>query len=58
MAGLGPRRPSRVQYTAPTETGEPAAVAQETADDAVVVDADASRAERRRAQRANRKRKR
>ena len=52
------RRPARMQYTAPTETGEVAAVAADADDDVVTVDANASRAERRRAERANRKRKR
>ena len=56
LAGLGPRRPSRLQYTAPTETGGVAAVSEELDSEPLEVDPNASRAERRRAERANRKR--
>jgi preprotein translocase subunit SecA len=56
IAGLGPQRPARLQYSAPTETGEVVARAEEFEGE-VEVDPNASRAERRRAQRANRKRR-
>ena len=55
--GLGPQRPQRLEYTAPTVDGEAGVVhASEDVDDVPVVGADASRAERRRAERAARKR--
>ena len=57
VAGLGPRRPARLQYTAPTEDGGVSAVAEDVAED-VAVDPNASRAERRRAARAGKKRSR
>jgi preprotein translocase subunit SecA len=57
LAGLGPRRPERLQYTSPTETGGVASVTDVEAEGPVEVDPNASRAERRRAERANRKRK-
>jgi len=55
--GLGPQRPQRLEYTAPTVDGEAGVVhASEDVDDVPVVGSDASRAERRRAERAARKR--
>ncbi len=58
LAGLGPRRPRRLQYTSPSETGGVQAESQDTSDGEVDVDPNASRAERRRAERASKKRKR
>ncbi len=57
LAGLGPRRPTRLQYTAPTETGGVSAVSQDGDSGPAAIDPNATRAERRRAERANRKRK-
>ena len=57
LAGLGPRRPERLQYTSPTETGGVASVTDVEDEGPVNVDPNASRAERRRAERANKKRK-
>ncbi len=57
LAGLGPRRPTRLQYTAPTEDGGVAATSEDLGEEQVPLDPNASRAERRRAQRANKKRK-
>ena len=55
--GLGPQRPQRLEYTAPTVDGEAGVLhASEDVDDVPEVGADASRAERRRAERAARKR--
>jgi preprotein translocase subunit SecA len=55
--GLGPRRPQRLEYTAPSVDGEAGVVHEsEDVDEVPVVGADASRAERRRAERAARKR--
>jgi len=55
--GLGPQRPQRLEYTAPTVDGEAGVVhASEDVDEVPEVGADASRAERRRAERAARKR--
>ena len=58
VAGLGPRRPQRLQYTAPTETGGVSARAESTGGDEpeAELDPNASRAERRRAERATKKR--
>jgi preprotein translocase subunit SecA len=58
LAGLGPQRPSRLQYTAPTEDGGVLAVAEDVEGEDEVVDPNASRAERRRVERVNKKRKR
>jgi preprotein translocase subunit SecA len=58
IAGLGPApRPARLQYSAPSETGEVLARAEDAGDEPVVVDPNATRAERRRAERANKKRR-
>jgi preprotein translocase subunit SecA len=55
--GLTPKRPQRLEYTAPTVDGEGGVSHDaEDVDDVPVVGADASRAERRRAERAARKR--
>jgi preprotein translocase subunit SecA len=54
--GLGPQRPQRLEYTAPTIDGEGDVVRRgEDVDDVPEVGPDASRAERRRAERAQRK---
>ena len=55
-----PKRPSRLEYSAPSIDGDAGVQsrAEEVDGDDVAADLDASRAERRRAQRANRKRKR
>ena len=55
--GLSPNRPQQLQYSAPSETGEVVRGAMEAnAEGIVEVGPGASRAERRRAERANRKR--
>ncbi len=55
--GLGPQRPQHLEYTAPSVDGEAGVItSSEDLDDVPVVGADASRAERRRAERAARKR--
>jgi preprotein translocase subunit SecA len=55
--GLGPQRPQHLEYSAPTVDGEAGVVHQtEDLDEVPVVGPDASRAERRRAERAARKR--
>ncbi|MBI1377078.1 MAG: preprotein translocase subunit SecA [Frankiales bacterium] len=55
--GLGPQRPQRLEYSAPTVDGEGGVVhAAEEVDDVPDVSSDAPRAERRRAERAARKR--
>ena len=57
--GLGPSRPQHMEYSAPSETGGVMHGQLEVEDGEIVeVDANASRAERRRAERANRKRRR
>ena len=56
--GLAPSRPQQLEYSAPSETGGVERGAMVLDDDAIVeVDPNASRAERRRAERANRKRR-
>ena len=56
--GLGPSRPAHMEYSAPDETGGVQHGQMESADGGIVeVDPNASRAERRRAERANRKRR-
>ena len=56
--GLGPSRPQHMEYSAPDETGGVSHGAMEADDEGIVeVDPNASRAERRRAERANRKRR-
>ncbi len=56
--GLGPSRPQHLEYSAPSETGEVTHGEMEYEDGGIVeVDPNASRAERRRAERANRKRR-
>jgi acyl-CoA synthetase (NDP forming) len=56
--GLGPSRPQHMEYSAPSETGGVAVGQMEVdAEGIVEVDPNASRAERRRAERANRKRR-
>ena len=56
--GLGPARPQLLQYSAPTAEGGVAREAlQPDGEEPIEVDPNASRAERRRAERANRKRK-
>ncbi|MDD2859366.1 MAG: preprotein translocase subunit SecA, partial [Candidatus Nanopelagicales bacterium] len=52
--GLTPTRPAHLEYSAPDESG---GVVHESVDVDVAVDPNASRAERRRAERANRKRR-
>jgi preprotein translocase subunit SecA len=55
--GLGPQRPAHLEYTAPSVDGEAGVVhASEDVDEVVEVGPDATRAERRRAERAARKR--
>ena len=55
--GLGPSRPAHLEYTAPGEDGDVVHGEMESEDGGFVeVDPNASRAERRRAERANRKR--
>jgi len=55
--GLGPQRPQRLEYTAPSVDGEAGVVHDsEDLDEVTEVGPDASRAERRRAERAARKR--
>jgi preprotein translocase subunit SecA len=55
--GLGPQRPQRLEYTAPSVDGEAGVVHDsEDLDEVLEVGPDASRAERRRAERAARKR--
>ncbi|MEZ5117133.1 MAG: preprotein translocase subunit SecA [Candidatus Nanopelagicales bacterium] len=57
--GLGPARPQRLEYSAPSVDGAGGVTHREVDEDAdLEVSADASRAERRRAARAQRKRKR
>jgi preprotein translocase subunit SecA len=57
--GLGPSRPQHLEYSAPSESGGVTHGQMEVEDGGIVeVDPDASRAERRRAERANRKRRR
>ena len=57
--GLGPQRPQRMEYSAPSESGGVVHGQLEVDEDGIVeVDENASRAERRRAERANRKRRR
>ena len=54
--GLGPTRPSHLEYSAPGESGDVVHGEMEVEDGGIVeVDPNASRAERRRAERANRK---
>ena len=54
--GLGPTRPSHLEYSAPGESGDIVHGEMEVEDGGIVeVDPNASRAERRRAERANRK---
>ena len=53
--GLGPKRPAQLEYSAPGESGDVVRGSMDV-DGEVPVSPDASRAERRRAQRANRKR--
>ena len=56
--GLTPNRPQHMEYSAPDEDGGVAHGAMENTDEGLVeVDPNASRAERRRAERANRKRR-
>jgi len=56
--GLGPQRPQRLEYTAPTVDGEGGPVHRgEDVEDIPELGPDASRAERRRAERAQRKRR-
>ena len=56
--GLAPSRPQQLEYSAPSETGGVERGAMIVEDDGIVeVDPNASRAERRRAERANRKRR-
>jgi preprotein translocase subunit SecA len=56
--GLGPQRPQRLEYTAPSVDGEAGVVQRaEDVDDVAELSPDASRAERRRAERAARKKK-
>ena len=56
--GLGPSRPQHMEYSAPSETGGVTHGEMELEEGGIVeVDENASRAERRRAQRANRKRR-
>ena len=56
--GLGPSRPQHMEYSAPSENGGVAVGQMEVEADGIVeVDPNASRAERRRAERANRKRR-
>ncbi|MFN8173035.1 MAG: preprotein translocase subunit SecA [Candidatus Nanopelagicales bacterium] len=55
--GLGPARPAHMEYSAPSDSGGVVHGAMESEDGGIVeVDPNASRAERRRAERANRKR--
>jgi hypothetical protein len=57
--GLGPARPAHLEYSAPGESGEIVHGEMELEDGGLVeVDENASRAERRRAERQNRKRSR
>ena len=57
--GLGPARPQHMEYSAPSETGGVTHGQMEVEDGEIVeVDPNASRAERRRAERENRKRRR
>ena len=56
--GLAPSRPQQLEYSAPSESGGVERGAMVVEDDGIVeVDPNASRAERRRAERANRKRR-
>ena len=56
--GLGPSRPQHLEYSAPGESGDVVHGEMEVEDGQIVeVDPNASRAERRRAERANRKRR-
>ena len=55
--GLAPARPRVVEYSAPSAEGGVVREALQADGEEIVVDSDASRAERRRAARANRKRK-
>ena len=55
--GLAPSRPAHMEYSAPSETGGVERGAMEVEDGGIVeVDPNASRAERRRAERENRRR--
>ena len=55
--GLGPARPTHLEYSAPSEDGSVVHGEMEAGSDGIVeVDPNASRAERRRAERANRRR--
>ncbi len=57
--GLGPSRPQHLEYSAPGESGDVVHGEMDVEDDGIVeVDPNASRAERRRAERANRKKRR
>jgi preprotein translocase subunit SecA len=57
--GLGPSRPQHLEYSAPTEDGGvERGYIDEDGEEPIEVDENASRAERRRAERANRKRRR
>jgi preprotein translocase subunit SecA len=57
--GLGPSRPQHLEYSAPTEDGRiEHGYIDEDGEEPIQVDENASRAERRRAERANRKRRR
>ena len=57
--GLGPSRPQHMEYSAPGESGEIVHGEMDVDDEGIVeVDPNASRAERRRAERANRKKRR
>jgi len=57
--GLGPSRPQHMEYSAPTEDGGvERGYIDEDGEEPIEVDENASRAERRRAERANRKRRR
>ena len=57
-SGLGPQRPQHMEYSAPSEDGGVTHGAMEVEDGGIVeVDPNASRAERRRAERQNRKRR-
>ena len=54
--GLGPSRPDHMEYSAPVESGRIVHGEMDANEDGIVeVDPDASRAERRRAERSNRK---
>ena len=55
--GLGPSRPQLLEYSAPSADGGVARETLQADGEEIEVDPNASRAERRRAERANRKRK-